>query len=102
MQIIPFGLRPGMLRLARRDDDKVLVAIGCFLEIPFLELRDAKDFCAGYRSGIARIAKSSYNLPTADKCDSVYARGFRFAFLAHFFGRKHSIDDFPEAIICQR
>ena len=78
------------------NDPVAIVRVGNLCNIPFRKLNYAYEFLEGYRSGMARVWKSSYIIP--GKPATYRDRGMRFAWLAHICGRKHK-DDYPEARI---
>ena len=78
-----------------------MVEIGRLCDLKFRDTQAARDFCGGYRSGMARIAKGSYNYPHIKEGDNWFKRGYRFAFLAHMTGRRTCNEDFPDAVILE-
>lgn len=73
------------------------VGIGNFVSLSFPSIESAEEFLSGFRSGIARIAKSSYVLPKVSSFTPPwYIRGFRFAWIAHHYGKAFANDEFPE------
>lgn len=60
----------------------------------------APEFVRGYRSGIARLAKGSYNLPQGSEL-SAWERGARFAFLAHWHARIWGMEEWPDLVFIQ-
>jgi len=77
------------------------VKIGSLVEIPFASEADAIAFAAGYRSGMARIWRTTYEMPML--VNSAKKRGVRFAWLCHVTGRMYR-DEFPEVevVICRQ
>lgn len=78
----------------RNKVPKCLIRVGTFLVMPFYDVEDAQSFLTGYRSGMARIWRTTFVMPR--QIDSSHKRGFRFAFLCHWYGRKFCNDQFPE------
>jgi hypothetical protein len=76
------------------------VKIGSFLCLRFGNAEKAESFLLGYRSGMARIWRTTFVLPT--KTDTLFRRGFRFAWWCHLYGIKHARDQFPEAYIVNK
>jgi hypothetical protein len=87
--------------MAEREKKTVaLVKVGSLCEIPFESEMRARSFAAGYRSGMARIWRTTYELPGS--VNDIRDRGVRFAWLAHIVGRRYK-DEFPEleVVICR-
>jgi hypothetical protein len=95
MQAALFGFKTGM---ERSDERKPYARIGSFLFLEFDNLHFAQEFMAGYRSGMARIWRTTYELPK--NADTPRRRGVRFAWLCHLYGSKYENDQFPEASLC--
>ena len=79
------------------NEPAMKVRIGNFVSLRKLDRESAMEFAAGYRSGIAKLAKGSYVYPaTPVESLSPYTRGFRFAFAAHWFARRHGLEEWPD------
>lgn len=79
---------------------KSIVKIGSFMWLPFSTEVDAAAFCRGYRSGMSRIWRTTFVMPKI--ADTHYRRGFRFAWIAHHYGKKFVNDQFPEVFIVKK
>lgn len=60
-----------------------------------MKKKDMEEFVRGYNSGMARIARTSYNFPDNVDLD-YYMRGFRYAWLCHMFCLKINSHEFPD------
>ncbi len=60
------------------------------------DYKSLAQFRDGFKSGIAQIARTSYNFPTEVDCKDWKKRGYRYAWLCHLLCRKFGMHDLPE------
>ena len=73
---------------------KAEARVGRLCVIPFESEESGREFSLGYRSGMARIWRTTYSMPK--RASNWRVRGFRFAWLAHWVGKREGNDQFPE------
>lgn len=76
----------------------LVMKIGNLFELNLdTSISNCKYFASGYRSGMAQIARTSYNMPKFKKHKmGMRERGYRFAWLCHMYSLMHGGPDFPE------
>lgn len=61
------------------------------IEVPFWE---SEEFVSGFIGGMQCIFRTSYVFP--EKIDTWRDRGYRFAWLCHYYSRKNGMEEYPK------